>query len=132
MIRVARLRASSFQLFQNNDVRYEINKLRAQRYAKKMTTIKLDRKSALPTRIGVTLLAGVADDESVLAKLRGTPHIVRLIFILATNERRWGRCIRSPSPYPATSGALYFTNLGTNLGTHLKLGLEGTREDQLV
>ena len=61
-----------------------------------MTAIKPNRKSTSPTRIGVTLLAGVADDESVLAKLRGTPHIVRLIFILATNERRWRRCIRLP------------------------------------
>ena len=80
-----------------------------------MTTIKPNQKST-STQIGVTLLAGVNDDESVWAKLRGTPHIVRLIFILATNERRWRRCIRCPKTTADDDdedGALYFTNLGS-------------------
>jgi len=97
------------------------------------TTTKPNRKSSPTIRIGVTLLAGVSDDESVWAKLRGTPHIVRLIFILATNERRWRRCIRSPKARDDDDDnddddsddvdenedgnqALYFTNFGLDHG----------------
>ena len=40
-------------------------------------------------KVGVTILNGVADDECILAKLRGMPHLVKFIFILATNEYRW-------------------------------------------
>ena len=91
---------------------------------------KPDQKLTSMTQIGVTLLAGVADDGSVLAKLRGTPHIVRFIFILTTNEHRWRRCIRYHEPkeknekfynnddydnddkYDAACDSLYFVRLG--------------------
>ena len=49
-------------------------------------TIQEDKSAG--KNAALTILAGVADDESVLSKLRGIPHIVKLIFILATNEDR--------------------------------------------
>ena len=42
------------------------------------------------------LFAGVGDSNCHLSLLRGMPHILKLIFQLATNEYWWKRCIRLP------------------------------------
>ena len=54
--------------------------------------------SAVATReeILLALFAGVGDPDCQLALLRGMPHILKLIYQLATNEVWWKRCIRLP------------------------------------
>ena len=47
--------------------------------------------------IYLILLAGVCDPDSILSLLRGTPHLVDLIFELATNEAWWRKCVRLPN-----------------------------------
>ena len=47
-------------------------------------------------QILVTILAGVHDPLSPLSTLRGIPHLVKLIYQLATNEIWWKKCIRFP------------------------------------
>ena len=44
----------------------------------------------------MTLFKGVYDPESPLSTLRGIPHLLRLIFQLATNEFWWRKCIKLP------------------------------------
>ena len=55
---------------------------------------------ATSEEILLTLFAGVGDSECHLSLLRGMPHILKLIYMLATNEHRresrWKRCIRLP------------------------------------
>ena len=47
-------------------------------------------------QILMTLLQGVYDPESPLSTLRGIPHLLRLIFQLATNEFWWRKCVKLP------------------------------------
>ena len=46
--------------------------------------------------IFLALLSGVHDAESPLSALRGIPHVIKLIFTLATNEYWWKKCIVVP------------------------------------
>ena len=46
--------------------------------------------------IWTTLVLGTKDEDSVLSCLRGVPHILRLIFQLVINDRRWKKCIQLP------------------------------------
>ena len=65
-----------------------------------MASLEVEAKVATCEEILLTLFAGVGDSECHLSLLRGMPHILKLIYVLATNEHRresrWKRCIRLP------------------------------------
>ena len=77
-----------------------------------MASLEGEAKVATCEEILLTLFAGVGDSECYLSLLRGMPHIIKLIYILATNEhrRRWKRCIRLPDTHTDAEIMKVFNN----------------------